>query len=182
MVFFKLFNRLEVFYEERIPREGGVIVTANHASYLDPPLLGAAVRRRATFMARQGLFKIPLLGSFIASYCLPVSRKRPQPSTIKEAVRRLKRGDMIVMFPQGARSIGGDITDIKRGVSVIARLSGAKVVPCLMEGTEKALPIGAWFPMPVKIHVKFGEPINIDGYADEDIADRILEAMNGLKS
>ncbi|MBI4824521.1 MAG: 1-acyl-sn-glycerol-3-phosphate acyltransferase [Nitrospirae bacterium] len=180
-VFFKLFNRLQVFNEEKVPTEGGVIVMSNHASYLDPLLIGASLRRRATFMARKGLFKVPLLGSFVSAFSFPVSRTKPLPSTIKEAVKRLKRGELIVMFPQGSRSMSGDLVDMKRGVSVIARLSGADVVPAFIEGTDKALPIGARIPKPSKIRVKFGEPISIAEYSDEDISSRIVKEMKGLK-
>ncbi len=109
-VIFKLFFRFEVIGRENIPEKGGVIVAANHVSYLDPLVLGSAVRKRqARFMARSGLFKIPLVGSFVSAFSFPVDRDKPSPSTIKHAVRLLKKGEVIVIFPEGGRSQNGDI-------------------------------------------------------------------------
>jgi 1-acyl-sn-glycerol-3-phosphate acyltransferase len=178
---FKIFNRLEVFSAEKVPEKGGVIVAANHSSYLDPPLIGVALKRRATFMAKEGLFKVPLLGRFVRAFSFPVRRGRPQPSTIKEAVRRLKEGQLIVMFPEGGRRSGGEINDVKRGVELLARMSGASVVPALIEGTDRALPVGAWFIRPAKVIVKFGDPITVNSN-DEDITRAVIDAMKRLKS
>src|SRR5512139_2385233 len=85
---------------ENIPREGGVIIAANHISYIDPPLLGAVLPRRATFLARKGLFEIPVLSWGMRQTAIPVDREKTQPSTIKESVRRLKKGEVIVLFPE----------------------------------------------------------------------------------
>ncbi len=102
-IFLKVFNRLEVIGAENVPSAGGVIIAANHVSYLDPPVIGVSLKRRPVYMAREGLFKIPILGSFIKMFALPVKRGKPQPSTIKEAIRRLKKGELIVIFPEGSR-------------------------------------------------------------------------------
>jgi len=161
-IFFKILNGFKVIGSENVPEKGGVIVAANHASYLDPPVIGAALKRQATFMAREGLFKIPLLGAFVGTFSFPVRRGRPQPSSIKEAVKRLKRGELIVMFPEGSRSVDGRLLDAKRGVGVIAAISRTPVVPTFIEGTKKALPVGTIFLRPAKITVKFGKPLVID--------------------
>jgi 1-acyl-sn-glycerol-3-phosphate acyltransferase len=160
-IFFKVFNRLSVTGYENVPGTGGVIVAANHASYLDPLVVGAALKRRATYMAKEGLFKIPAIGEFVRSFSFPVRRDRPQPSTIKEAVRRLKNGELIVMFPEGGRSVGGSILDAKRGVAVIAALSRAPVVPALVSGTDASLPVGGRLLRPAKITVTFGKPLEV---------------------
>jgi 1-acyl-sn-glycerol-3-phosphate acyltransferase len=183
---FKIFNRFEVIGSENVPEKGGVIVAANHASYLDPPVIGVALKRQATFMAREGLFKIPLLGAFVRTFSFPVRRGRPQPSTIKEAVKRLKRGELIVMFPEGVRSVDGRLLDAKRGVGVITAISGKPVVPTLIEGTKKALPVGTSFLRPAKITVKFGKPLMIykeetDKEIQEMICKNIMEEIKKLK-
>lgn len=173
-VVFKVLNRLEVIGSENIPKAGGVIIAANHVSYLDPLVVGAALKRRATYMAREGLFKIPLLGTFVRSFSIPVKRGRPQPSTIKEAVKRLNKGELIVMFPEGGRSADGSMLDAKRGIAVIAAMSKVPVVPTLILGTEKSLPVGAKFIKPAKIAVIFGNPIEIDKQeTDKQFQDRI---------
>jgi 1-acyl-sn-glycerol-3-phosphate acyltransferase len=185
-IFFKVFHRLEVVGSENVPEEGGVIVAANHVSYLDPPLMGAALKRQATYMAKEGLFKIPILGAVIRLFSVPIRRGRPQPSTIKEAVNRLKKGELIVMFPEGSRSVDGNILDAKRGIGVIAAISRMPVVPALIKGTEKALPVGARFLRPAKITVIFGNPIVTDNEeTDKQFQDRIsrdiMETIKNLK-
>ncbi|MFZ6017538.1 MAG: lysophospholipid acyltransferase family protein [Nitrospirota bacterium] len=185
-IFLKVFNRLEVIGSKNVPDKGGVIVAANHVSYLDPPVIGAALKRRATYMAKQELFKIPLLGIFIKSFSFPVNRDRPQPSTIKEAVSRLKEGELIVIFPEGGRSVDGSLLDAKRGVGIIVAISRMPVVPALIEGTEKALPADRKFLRPAKIKVIFGNPITIEKMErDKDFQERIskdiMEAIKNLK-
>jgi 1-acyl-sn-glycerol-3-phosphate acyltransferase len=185
-IFFKVFNRLEVVGSENVPGEGGVIVAANHVSYLDPPLMGVALKRQATYMAKEGLFKIPILGAVIRLFSVPIRRGRPQPSTIKEAVNRLKKGELIVMFPEGSRSTDGNILDAKRGIGVIAAISRIPVVPTLIKGTEKALPVGARVLRPAKITVIFGNPIVTDNKeTDKQFQDRIsrdiMETIKNLK-
>jgi len=177
-VFFKVFNRLRVTGSENVPDTGGVIVAANHASYLDPLVVGAALKRRATYMAKEGLFKIPLIGEFVRSFSFPVRRDKPQPSTIKEAVRRLKGGELIVMFPEGGRSAGGGMLDAKRGVAVIAALSRASVVPALVSGTDASLPVGGKILRPAKITVMFGKPLEAgSGETDREYQERISKEM-----
>jgi 1-acyl-sn-glycerol-3-phosphate acyltransferase len=185
-IFLKVFYRFEVIGSENIPEEGGVIVAANHVSYLDPPVIGTALKRHVTFMAREGLFKIPLFGAFVRTFSFPVRRGRPQPSTIKEAVKRLKRGELIVMFPEGGRSIDGRLLDAKRGVGVIAAISRMPVVPACIKGTENALPVSAKFLRPAKIKVKFGKPLVInkeetDKEIQEMICKEIMEEIKKLK-
>jgi 1-acyl-sn-glycerol-3-phosphate acyltransferase len=164
-IILKVFYRFEVIGSENIPEEGGVIVAANHVSYLDPPVIGAALKRRATFMAREGLFKIPIIGGCIRAYSFPVRRGRPQPSTIKEAVQRLKSGELLVMFPEGGRSSDGSPLDAKRGIGMIAAMSRMPVVPTCIKGTEEALPVGAKFLRPARITVIFDKPVEIDRQA-----------------
>lgn len=176
-VILRSFFRLEVKGAENVPPEGGVIIAANHCSYLDPPVIGVSLKRRATYMAREGLFRIPLLKTFVAAFSFPVKRGRPRPSTIKEAVQRLKSGELIVMFPEGGRSQDGSFLDPKRGIGLIAAMSNAPVVPTLIKGTERALPVGARFPRPAKIEVIFGRPLTIkrdgDGETEKDFQERI---------
>lgn len=150
---------LEVKCKENIPAEGGVIIASNHISYLDPPLIGAALPRRGTFMARKGLFGIFMLGWFIKHYAFPVDREKTQPSTIKDAVRRLKNGELIVMFPEGRRSETGELLEAKRGIGMVASLSDVPVIPTLIMGSNKVLPIGAKWLRRARISIVFDRPI-----------------------
>ncbi len=165
-VVFTLNGGFEVKGKENIP-EGGTLIAANHISYLDPPLVGSITPRRVTFMARKGLFKVPLLGTIIKPAAFPVDREKPRPSSIKEAVKRLKNGELIVIFPEGGRSETGELMQAKRGIGMIAGLSRVPIVPALIIGSNKALPLGAKWIKRAKITVIFGKPINANPSAEE---------------
>ncbi len=156
--------------KENIPPEGGVLIAANHISYLDPPLVGSVTPRRVTFMARKGLFDIPVIGWMIKSAAFPVDRERTRPSTIKETVRRLKGGEIIVIFPEGRRSDTGELMEAKRGVGMIVSLSRVPVVPALIVGSDRALPVDAKWLKRARIMVEFGKPIEYTSIADSEKA------------
>lgn len=159
-IIFYLNGGLDVKGREHVPSEGGAIIAPNHISYLDPPIIGAVLPRNVTFMARRGLFKVPVLKWLICRAAFPVDRDKPRPSSIKEAVRRLKNRELLVMFPEGRRNETGELGEAKRGISMIAGLSRAPIVPALIIGTEKALPVGARWLKRAKITVVFGKPIH----------------------
>jgi 1-acyl-sn-glycerol-3-phosphate acyltransferase len=184
LAYFRVYNRLEVYGREHIPQEGGLIVASNHTSYLDPPLLGAAMTRRMTYIAKESLFKPPVLGKFVSSFSMPVSRDKPTHALIKESVKRLCRGEAIAMFPGGERAKGDDGTvEFKKGIELIAKLSKAMILPVYLNGPWKSLPVGAKFPRPAKITVRFGTPLVYGkDYSDADATLRILEAIRRLKN
>ncbi len=178
--------------KDNIPAEGGALVAANHISYIDPPLIGAVLPRNATFMARQGLFEIPVLGWMIKRAAFPVDRERTRPSTIKETVRRLKTGELIVIFPEGRRSDTGELMEAKRGLGMIVGLSSVPVVPALIIGADKALPIDARWLKRAKIKVVFGKPIFYTSMIEEkgahnhhlheEISGAVMSAIKELKN
>ncbi len=186
-VFYKILFCSEVKGEHNIPESGGVIIASNHLSYLDPPLIGISMKRQTYFMSKESLFKNPLIGWFVRSFSIPVDRESPKPSTIKNAVKLLKNGKVLVLFPEGGRSKDGDIGGGKRGVAVIAAMSKAPVVPALIEGTDRALPKGAKFIRPSKVRITFGPPLEIK--TDESTRDyqhrlteEIMERIRQLKN
>jgi len=187
LLIFKIFFRFQVINSKNVPEKGGVIVATNHVSYLDPLVIGCAVKKRqATYMAKKGLFKILLIGTFVKTFSFPVDRDKPTPSSIKEAVNRLKKGELIVMFPEGSRSRDGSLLDAKRGAGMIAAMSGAIVVPAFIDGTHKALPVSAKFIKLSKIKVIFGNPMEIKGVKtgkdfQERIGNDIMKAIKNLK-
>jgi 1-acyl-sn-glycerol-3-phosphate acyltransferase len=185
-IFFKVFNRLEVIGYQNVPQKGGFIVAANHVSYLDPPVIGVALKMQPIFIAKEGLFRVPLIGIFVKFFSFPLDRDKPQPSTIKEIVSRLKRGEVIVVFPEGGRSPDGSLLDPKRGVGMIAAMSAVPVVPVLIEGTDSALPVGAKFLRPAKIKVIFGNCLVIDKketgkHFQERVSREVMERIRKLK-
>ncbi len=159
----------EVIGKENVPTEGGVLIAANHISYLDPPVVGSLVPRRATFMARKGLFDIPVLSWMIKHAAFPVDREKTRPSTIKETVKRLKNGELVVIFPEGKRSDSGKLMEAKRGIGMVVRLSKVPVVPTLILGTDEALKVDAKWLSRARVTVVFGKPLyNTEGIEAEE--------------
>lgn len=177
--------------KENLPAEGGVIIASNHISYLDPPLLGSVLPRVATFMARRGLFDVPVLGWMINHAAFPVDREKPRPSTIKNAVRRLNNGALIVMFPEGRRNETSQLLEARRGVGMIASMSNVPIVPTLIIGTDKALPVDSKWLKREKISVIFGKPIYPRSFTEnadspshvihDKISDNVMSAIRKLR-
>jgi len=159
-LFFRLGFGLEVTGQEHVPARGPCIVSANHLSYLDPPLMGAACPRRLSFMARANLFHDGLLGAFMRGvHVIPLQRGEGDLAAIREAVARLHRGDAVAIFPEGGRQFSGQLGTAKRGVGLLAEAAEAPIIPALIQGTFEAFPPGARRLRRAKIRVAFGAPI-----------------------
>ncbi|MBI4825754.1 MAG: 1-acyl-sn-glycerol-3-phosphate acyltransferase [Nitrospirae bacterium] len=180
---------LEVIGRENIPLEGGVIIAANHVSYLDPPLIGSVLPRRGTFIAMKELFDMPLLGRVIRHYAFPVEEGGTRPSVIKKTISRLRAGELITIFPEGQRSVTGKLLKAKRGIGMLASMSNAPVVPALITGANIALPFNAKWLRRARISVIFGRPVypvmaegadnKNEGY--EKISDQVMSAIREIK-
>lgn len=159
----KLMFGLKVAGSKNVPKRGAFILAANHSSYLDPPAVGVACPRKVHFMARHDLFQVPVLGQWMVSVgAFAVKRGSADISAMKEAIRCLKKGDGLVLFPQGRRSgIEKLQEDIQAGIGFIAQKSCAPVIPVLVKGTEKALPKNSKFIRRAQVTVRFGEAIQI---------------------
>lgn len=184
---FRINGGLDVKGTENIPPEGGIIIASNHISYLDPPLIGAVMPRRTSFMARRGLFTIPLISWVVKRYSIPVDREKALPSTIKQAVKRIKNSEIIIIFPEGRRSETGELQEGKQGLGLIAHLSKASIVPAVITGSDKALPFGARWLRRAKISITFGAPLDtseLNGEGDSlygDITKKTMSKIGELK-
>ncbi|MDP3703024.1 MAG: lysophospholipid acyltransferase family protein [Candidatus Omnitrophota bacterium] len=159
-VIFRLGFRMEVRGRSHIPRRGGFLLASNHLSYLDPPLLGAACTRRLSFMAQTKLFDHALLGAFMRGvHVIPLQRGEGDVAAIREAVRRLRRGEAIAIFPEGGRQFSGVMGTAKEGVGLLAELAHVPVIPVVVRGTFEALPPNSRRLKPAKIRVAFGPQI-----------------------
>jgi len=159
-LFFRLGFGFEVRGREHVPRDGAFILASNHLSYLDPPLLAAACRRRLSFMARANLFEQPLLGAYLrAVHVIALQRGEGDLGAIREAVRRLQQGDAVAIFPEGGRQFSGQLGRAKRGVGLLAATAHVPIVPVLVQGTFQALPPDSHRLHRAKIRVAFGPAI-----------------------
>jgi 1-acyl-sn-glycerol-3-phosphate acyltransferase len=145
---------------QHIPARGPVLMVANHSSFLDPPLVGGMAPRPLSFMAKEELFRVPLLGPLIRRLnARPVRREGADASALRTALRILQDGGVLLMFPEGTRGPEGTLREPKPGAGMLAVLSGAPVVPVLIQGSGRAWPRGQRFPRPTKVVVTFGPPM-----------------------
>ena len=157
--FAHIYWRLSRIGREHVPQSGPVIFVCNHRSFIDPFIIGLCSRRPIYYVAKEELFKNRLLGWFISSLgAFPVRRGAADGDMIETAKAILKRGDPVLIFPEGTRTRPGALGKPKRGVGRLALETGATVVPVAMIGTEairKGLRI-----RPHKIRVRIGAPLN----------------------
>lgn len=146
--------------QRNVPREGGVILAANHASFLDPIAVGCALVRPIDYLARQSLFDVPGFGWFLRSIRVhPVRRGESDLAAMRQMISLLSGGAVLVVFPEGTRTRDGRIQPLRGGVGLLAQKSGASVVPVWVEGGFAAWPRHRTLPRPAPVHVWFEEKI-----------------------
>src|SRR5829696_6417292 len=152
-----VYFRLRRLGSEHIPA-GGVILAANHRSFLDPFLIGCCLPRPIYFVAKRELFRNPLIGWFLNCMgAFPVKRGESDEESVQTALALLDRGQAVVIFPEGTRIRAGSLAPPKRGVGRLALESGAPVVPIAITGSEHAR--DGWKIKPVKVHMRCGAPL-----------------------
>jgi 1-acyl-sn-glycerol-3-phosphate acyltransferase len=183
----RLWFRLSVVGADRVPREGHLIVAANHQSLLDPPLVGCASPRELDYMAKAELFRVPGLGRLIRVLnAHPVDRTGSDSAALRLALRLLGAGRAVLLFPEGTRGTEGRLGPARAGAGMLAALSEAPVVPVYIQGSGRAFPRGAAVPRPSLVTVTFGAPIRFArerGKARyQEISDEIMAAIGRLKT
>jgi len=160
--------RWHVFNAENVPLEGGVILASNHASFLDPPLVGAGLRRDINYLARESLFRFPGVGALLRSWnSVPVDREGGGARGLKAILDRLLAGGAIILFPEGTRTTDGRFLPARSGIGLTVIKSTAPVVPVRVFGTYEAYGRHVKFPRPRRIMVKYGRPMNFEALRAE---------------
>ena len=153
--------RWRVFNPENVPLQGGVILASNHASFLDPPLVGAGLRRDINYLARESLFRFPGIGALLRSWnSVPVDRDGGGARGLKAILDRLLAGGAIILFPEGTRTRDGQLLPARSGIGLTVIKSTAPVVPVRVFGTYAAYGRHCKFPRPHQIMVKYGRPLD----------------------
>lgn len=142
-----------------VPHIGPVLLVANHQSNLDPVLVGIACPRQLKYLARQGLFFWPFSLWIRSLGAVPIDRERGAIGGIRTTLELLKQGNAVVVFPEGSRTPDGKLHPLLPGFSLLARRSGATVVPVAIDGAFEALPRGSVFARLADIRLEFGPPI-----------------------
>jgi 1-acyl-sn-glycerol-3-phosphate acyltransferase len=156
---FRLLMSCRYIGTENVPRTGPVILASNHLSYLDPPLIGTALRRWPVYMGKAELFQKPLLGWICRQLrAFPVERGMADRAALKHSLQHLAQGGALVIFPEGTRSETGELGEPEMGLGMLAYRSGAPVVPVYLHGTDQALPRSGGLHL-AKISASFGPPL-----------------------
>jgi 1-acyl-sn-glycerol-3-phosphate acyltransferase len=181
----KTFFNYRVIGAENMIEEGPCIIAANHCSYLDPPLVGVACKRAIHYLARKSLLDIPVLGPILPELnVIPVDQKNADRSALMGAIRVVRNGGAVLIFPEGTRSHDGKLQPAQPGIGMIAAKTGAPVVPVRISGSYDAFPKGARVPQsaPVKVEIsraiQMGERDLEDRKVYQDLADQYLRAVD----
>src|SRR5512132_3160075 len=186
----RLFFRLRVVHRERMLQSGQVILAMNHQSYLDPLLAGTTCDRAIYFLARRTLLDVPLLGRLLPKLnVIPVNQEGIDRSAIKALIRVLKSGNAALVFPEGSRTLDGNLQPAEPGLGLVIAKTLAPVVPMRIFGGHEALPRGGGGLHFVPIAIVIGEPIFFNaadlGLAGKNLyqglSERVMDAIAALR-
>ena len=180
---------LRIEGRENLITSGPVLVASNHQSYLDPPLIGNLYQTEMVFFARKTLFVGFGKWLYPQWNAIPIDQEKPDMSSMKTVIRNLKEGWRVLVFPEGARTLDGEIGPAAPGIGMIAAKAGVPIQPVRIYGADKALPRGSAKITFARMTVKIGKPIvlsaeefkaysNKEGY--EKLTNRIMDAIKAL--
>jgi len=155
----KIFWRMEIRGIENLPESGGLIITSNHVSYLDPAVLVASLNRKIYFIAKKEVFKNTFISFLLKNMnAFSVDRDNVDMFAFKKAMNILREEKVLGIFPEGTRSSNGELQELKMGALKIAMKTGVPILPVGINGTHKIYPRGIKFPILFKhkIIVKYG--------------------------
>jgi 1-acyl-sn-glycerol-3-phosphate acyltransferase len=165
---FKLWFRWRVFNNDRVPLNGPVIVAVNHSSFADPPLVGCSLPRQINYLARESLFRFPVIGWYLRRLsAVPVDRDGGGAKGLKTILDRLLAGGGIVLFPEGTRTSDGQLQPARSGIGLTVIKSNAPVVPVHIFGAFEAYGRHIKFPRRKPIVVKYGKPMMFEALRAE---------------
>jgi 1-acyl-sn-glycerol-3-phosphate acyltransferase len=169
------------YHRERVPRRGGVLVVSNHQSYLDPILAAIPIYRPFNPMARATLFRVGAFSWLIRSvYAFPVKLGRADVGAMKEALRRLRAGRIVLVFPEGTRTRDGSIGQLQAGIILMAQRAGVPVLPMVIEGAYECWPRGRLLPTFGPVRVIYGEPVGAEQVREAPAEETIEEVRRRM--
>jgi len=158
--------RVRVVRRENANHDGGFLLVANHISHFDPFIISSIVRRKIDWMAMAEFFPLPLLGFLLRAVdAFPANRDRADRKTIRTAIERLKSGRIVGVFPEGGIRDGTrsllEGAALRPGVSTLAHIAGAPILPCVIVGSDRLYSKKSWLPLRrTPIWVAFGDPVS----------------------
>lgn len=162
--------RFEVIGADKFPKEGGILLCSNHIDNLDPPVVGINAPRPVNFMAKEELFNLPILKSILPGVrAFPVKRGMSDRDALRRAIKLLKDGEVVGLFPEGTRSKDGKLGKGFSGAGFFALRGEANVVPCAIIGPYKPFK---------RLKVVYGEAIDMQPYRERKAsADEVTEVI-----
>jgi 1-acyl-sn-glycerol-3-phosphate acyltransferase len=194
---FRVYFRIKVYDAYQVPSRGPVILAANHASFLDPPLVGAGLDRDIHYLARESLFRFPVFRTVLRNWnVVPVDRDGGGAAGLKAIIKRLLDGGGVVLFPEGTRTHDGQLQPARAGLGLVVLKSTAPVVPVRLFGTFEAYGRHHLFPRPKPVAVKYGQPMDFSALREEarscskerlkeiyqQISDEVMGAIGALEA
>ena len=173
-------GHLEVYGNENIPLQGGVLLVSNHRSLIDPIIIGAAAPRELHFLGEDTYFHIPCIGWFCTRLNgIPIKRENPGWQSLKKVISRLKMGKALLIFPEGTRSPDGTLGVVKDGASFVIRHANVPTIPVFLKGSERFMPPGSKFIHPAKLSVTFGHPLDFTALEGIDQKHELHRRISG---
>jgi 1-acyl-sn-glycerol-3-phosphate acyltransferase len=167
--------------QRRVPATGGALLLSSHQSFLDPVLVGVPMLRPLNYLARETLFRFAPLRWLIRSLSgIPIDREGLGMAGLKETLRRLKRGEIVVIFPEGTRTADGDLQPLKPGFAALARRAGVPLLPAAIVGAFECWPRTQRWPGRGQIRVHFGRPITTQEITTYDDRQLVAEVQRRI--
>lgn len=178
---FVFFFRGRAYGVRRVPAGGGVLLICNHQSFFDPVLAALPLPRECSFMARDTLFLQPQFRRLISYLnAFPVRRGTADMAAMREAIRRLREGRAVVVFPEGTRTRDGSIGEFHLGSMLLAKRAGVPIVPVVIVGAFESWPRDRKLPRPAKIAIHYGEAVTAEqvrAWPEERLAETVRAQM-----
>ena len=174
-----------------VPRHGPALLIANHQSFLDPPLIGCAVRRHVTYLARETLFNNPFFAWFIRSVgAVPIDQEGFARQGLKTILEELQKGKAVLVFPEGERTPHGRMQPLKPGIMLLLKRVHTAIVPIGIAGAFEAYPRHKAAPIPSPLFlpatrrtvaVSIGEPLDSQRYQKRDREEALAELFQEIQ-
>ncbi len=188
-LFFKIFFRIKI-YGANHARPGAGLLIANHTSFYDPPVLSSSWSEEVHFLARESLFRIPLLGKLIRVLNThPISRKATDLHVLRQMIHLLQEGKKLIIFPEGKRSADGQLHPFERGFAFLTQKAKCTIFPAYISGAYEAWPTSKkWPKLFGKMACVFGTPIEWEDFEDlpkdeveQALSKRCAKSISDLK-
>jgi 1-acyl-sn-glycerol-3-phosphate acyltransferase len=184
-LFFRVYFRMRVRGRPRPFPRGALVLAANHASYLDPILLGLSVPRRVTYLVSSSVYFLPAYRPWMWLFgAIPVQDESINVEAMRRALAALKRGEVVGIFPEGGITPDGRLQEGKIGVAALLRSGGAPVQTVALLGTRRALRKGAAYPRPSRVEAVFSDVVRPDQLDDlaprearRELRDRVMAGI-----